>query len=151
MHHGYILYRKKIFSEFINYLAASIIGTSIHFLLLYGLIRFFSFNTLFATTFGALVGAITIYILNYFLIFKSNKRHRETFSKFIAVATFSIIFNGIAMKALISISSWHYLSLQFIATGLVFVSNFILNRCWTFSSPIPEKPLVGDDAKRSAA
>ncbi|MDA3901999.1 MAG: GtrA family protein [Desulfuromusa sp.] len=125
--------REKLLTQLSTYLMASILGTVLHYFVLFILVNIFSLQIVFASTCGAIAGAVVIYFLNYFLVFKSVRRHREALVRFLLVAVFGIFLNGIVLNFLESTLVWHYLALQLITTIIVFISNFILNRSWTFS------------------
>ncbi len=128
------LFGKKTFFELSHYLVASILGTVAHYLVLFGLVQFFSLGTVIASTCGAVTGAVIIYFLNYYLVFKSDRRHREAVVRFFLVACSGVILNGLILKFLVSVCDWHYLGLQLMTTAIVFGSNFVLNRSWTFAA-----------------
>ena len=125
--------KEKTLAQLSSYLMSSILGTALHYLVLFVLVSIFSLPTIFASTCGAMAGAVTIYFLNYFLVFKSVRRHREALARFFIVVVLGIFLNGIILNFLVSILDWHYLILQIITTIIVFIGNFILNRSWTFS------------------
>ena len=128
---------KKIINELSGYLIAGIVGTAVHYLILFRLVQMYSLDTVFSSTSGAMVGAGVIYSLNYFLVFKSVRPHREAFMRFFLVACLGVAMNGLILKILISICDWHYLGLQILTTGIVFGSNFALTSCWTFAAAKP--------------
>ncbi len=124
----------QTYSQPSHYLLASILGTAVHYLILHGLVQFFLLNTVIASTCGGIAGAVTIYVLNYYVVFKSNQRHRETILRFFLVACLGLVLNGTILKILTFISTEHYLILQMITTTIVFGVNYAINRNWTFSS-----------------
>ena len=128
---------KKIIAQLGSYLLASFLGTTAHYLTLFGLVHFFSMSLVMASTCGAIVGAMIIYRLSYSLVFKSDRSHREAFMRFSLVAGLSIFLNGTILKLLVFLLPWHYLALQVLTTLTVFVGNFMLNRVWTFSETVP--------------
>jgi putative flippase GtrA len=71
-------------------------------------------------------------VLNYHYTFTSNKRHRETMTKFLIVALVGMLFNGLIMSVCTEALQLHYLLAQLAATGLVLLWNFTANRFWTF-------------------
>jgi len=112
---------------------AGLIATTGHYLVLIILVQLLLFSAPIASSIGALIGAIINYLLNYHYTFQSNKTHRQTLPRF-----FSIVFIGMALNyglllLTIELWQWHYLLAQIIATGLVFINNYWLNRIWTFA------------------
>ena len=118
--------------ELCKYAGASIIGTMLHYGLMIILIRCFNLDALWASTAGAISGAVTIYCLNYFFTFQSPKKHIESMSKFFLVASMGVLINGMVLKAVMVYFQWEVLTAQVFATAMVFFINFIINRRWTF-------------------
>lgn len=116
-----------------GYAGASIVGTGAHYLLFLLLVRGFSVDVVLASTLGAVLGAVIIYLLNYFFIFKSGKKHLETASKFTLVAILSVLLNSLFLNAVIDSFALHYLFAQVLATLVVFALSYMINRIWTFS------------------
>lgn len=116
-----------------HYAVASVLGTAAHYTLLFLLVRGFSVGVVLASTLGAILGAIIIYLLNYFFTFKSQKTHLETASKFTVIALLSVLLNSLCLNAIISNFTIHYLLAQVMATLVVFGVSYMANRVWTFS------------------
>jgi len=135
---GYKLYKKKVIAQLSHYVIASILGTAAHYLIMLSLVQLYSINAINASTCGAITGAAVIYFLNYFVVFKSKQRHRETVMRFVLVASLGVILNGVILKALTSMYAQHYLVLQILATTIVFGCNFAMNRGWTFAAQRPK-------------
>lgn len=143
---------KKLILQLSSYLAASILGTAAHYFILICLVQYLSLSTLIASTTGALVGALVIYNLNYFLVFKSTKHHRNALTQFSLVTCLGVALNAMILKILISIFNWHYLILQIITTVIIFCCNFALNRSWTFASKTTKQnSSIGEEPKKYAS
>ena len=125
----------KIIPQFIAYAGAGVIGTAGHYLTLIILVEVFNIAPVYATTAGFAVGAVINYILNYTYIFQSDKTHIEAASKFFTVAIVGVGINSVIMYVGESVLMINYILVQLVATGVVLVQNFILNRLWTFAGP----------------
>lgn len=123
---------EKLMPDLMKYLLASISGTLVHYGLMITLIRQFQVSVLSASTFGAITGAMIIYLLNYFCTFRSRKRHMESVSKFFIVAALGLAMNGLVLTAVLDYLGVHYLIAQCVATSAVFGLSFSINRAWTF-------------------
>ena len=123
----------KTSQQFIIYAGIGAIGTIGHYATLILLVQAIHTNPVIATTIGFIVGALINYVLNYRITFNSNKRHRETLTKFFSVATLGAIINAAIMSAGITMFDIHYLLIQVVATCIVLVLNFIANKYWTFA------------------
>jgi len=85
-----------------------------------------------ASVAGALLGAWINYTLNYRYTFHSNKRHRESVSKFATVAAVGLVLNTFFMWLGVDVMRVHYLLSQVLTTALVLLWSFGANRYWTF-------------------
>lgn len=106
------------------------IGTLAHYLTLITLVDFMDVEPVMASAFGFLVGALVNYLLNYHVTFKSQKKHRSAFGKFLLIATVGFFLNTALMAALVPFL--HYLFAQIIATLIVLFWNFTGSRIWAF-------------------
>ncbi len=123
----------KTSQQFFIFSGIGAIGTAGHYATLILLVQFIKTDPVFATTIGFVVGALINYVLNYRITFNSNKRHRETLTKFFSVASLGAVINGSIMTAGINMFNIHYLIIQVIATCFVLILNFIANKYWTFA------------------
>ncbi len=123
---------KNTFKQFIIYSIIGIIGTTGHYIVLIILVELFGSNPVIATTFGFVVGAMINYILNYNFTFRSKKSHSEAAVKFLIVATVGAGVNSLIMYLGTEFLILHYIIAQVIATVLVLLWSFIVNKYWTF-------------------
>ncbi len=123
---------KVLALELSRYLTASVIGTVAHYCLMLALVYLTTIDEVVASTCGAIVGALIIYVLNYYVTFKSTKTHQVAASRFAVVAFLSVLMNGLILKGLLTWFDWHTMLLQGITTLTVFGLTYLLNRTWTF-------------------
>lgn len=123
---------KSLALELSRYLTASVIGTVAHYCLMMALIYLASVDAVVASTCGAMIGAAIIYILNYYVTFRSTKTHQVAATRFALVAVLSVFMNGLILKGLLSWFDWHTMLLQGLTTLTVFALTYLLNRTWTF-------------------
>lgn len=109
------------------------LGTAVHYLILVLMVQVFMQTPVLSTSLGFVAGAITNYLLNYHVTFLSNKSHRETMTKFFLVAGFGGVLNGLIMHIGVNGLLLHYFFMQVIATVVVLLVNFSINRFWTFA------------------
>ena len=122
----------NLFKQFSTFAVVGAIGTSGHYLTLLILVEYFMISPIIASTAGFSVGAVINYFLNYFLTFKSSRRHREAMPRFILFASIGALLNALLMQTGITMGM-NYLFAQIFATAMVLGVNFYLNRRWTFS------------------
>lgn len=121
----------SLLEQFISFAGVGAIGTVAHWSVLVFLVQWLSTDPVLASFTGAVVGALTNYVLNYRFTFRSTKRHREAMAKFLTVAGVGLALNSLIMAVCVG-AGIHYLLSQVIATGLVLLWGFAGNRLWTF-------------------
>ena len=119
-------------AQLAKYLGASVAGTLVHYALLTILVRWYALPPLWASTSGAIAGALVIYLLNYFITFQSTKRHISASSKFIVVAAVCAGVNALILNTAMTKMDWSLAPAQVFATGMQFSVGFAIHRVWTF-------------------
>jgi dolichyl-phosphate beta-glucosyltransferase len=122
-----------ITSPVVRYAGAGAIGTAFHYATLSTAVELFGASPVWGSVAGATVGALVNYVLNYHLTFASKASHRVTLPRFLAVAAFGVLLNGLVVKLATERAGLHYLVAQAFATVLVLGSGFVLNKLWTFA------------------
>ena len=106
------------------------IGTGVHYMILIFLVEFAQVSPSFATMFGFLGGAVTNYLLSNYFVFKVGRANITSVIKFICMALLGFILNqAIFMASYIYVP---YLVAQIMATGCVFIFNFLVSKYWVF-------------------
>ena len=119
--------------QFVFFAAVGAIGTLVHFVILTCLVQLHLAGPVVATSFGAVAGAVTNYLLNYRFTFTSRQQHRETLPKFMILAAVGFVINGAIVHAAIEVARLHYLVAQVCATIVVLIWGYVGNRLWTFN------------------
>ena len=122
----------SIIKQFISFTGVGVIGTTVHYLILLLWVEVFNIDPLSGVVLGSFGGAITNYVLNYKFTFNSNKKHHEAFPKFLLIAFIGILINLFLVQQMIDKWSLFYLYAQLIATIIVLLYNFSMNKVWTF-------------------
>lgn len=122
----------ELFRQFVRFAGVGCISAIGHYGLLIVLVRGAGVAAVPASTAGALLGAWINYSLNYRFTFRSSKNHKESVSKFAAVAVVGLLLNTLFMWIGVDVLHMHYLLSQIITTGLVMIWSFLGNRFWTF-------------------
>lgn len=110
------------------------LSTACHFATLWTLHQLLGVNLIVATTAGYLVGAAVNYLLNRRFTFSTSKAsHWAAAPRFATVVLAGMALNATFMAALAyAAPGVNFLLRQSVATGVVLVFNFVLNRHWTF-------------------
>ncbi|MBT8080205.1 MAG: GtrA family protein [Gammaproteobacteria bacterium] len=112
------------------YAGAGAIGTACHFLILLSMSPFV--DVVLASTLGAVVGCTINYCLARWLVFADCQPRGGSPVRFLIVASLGIAINAVVMRSLAG-----YLPIvlsQAIASAIVLVSGYSLNRTWTFNA-----------------
>lgn len=120
-----------VIGQFVFYALAGAVGTLLQYSILYLLVEEFILDPVTASTLGAFAGAAVNYLLSHHWVFNSQRRHRETIAKFLAIGGLGWVMNATIMFLLAT--GVHYLLAQVAATALVLFWNFLGNRFWTFA------------------
>lgn len=123
----------KLLKQFAVFTGVGAIGTAVHYLVLIILVSGLGAYAVAASAIGFLAGAVTNYLLNYSVTFRSRKSHSEAATKFASVAALGVGLNVVVMAVCVNWMGFHYLVAQILATGLVLLWNFTANRVWTFA------------------
>lgn len=120
--------------QFVLYAAIGVIGTGGHFLTLILLVEYVQLSATWATTAGFIVGAGINYFLNYHYTFSSDKDHSEALFKFFIVAIFGAGINVFIVYVGVNVLVFHYLLAQIVASSIVLLWTFSVNKKWTFKN-----------------
>jgi putative flippase GtrA len=121
-----------MFFQFLRFALVGGVGTSAHFTILIILVSGLHIHPVLGSTAGFLVAVISNYILNKSFTFSSNRRHSETFWRFVIVALIGMTINSTFMALLTMGLNLHYLLAQIIATAMALSWNFFGSRHWVF-------------------
>ena len=118
----------------VRYGVVGVIGASIHFGTVILLVEEFRLNPVFSTAAGFSIVVAISYILNKHWTFKIvSKGKSYRFLKYIVVSCLGFGINVSIMYYVVNIAHWSYILGQSIVTVVIPVSNFTLNKFWTFS------------------
>lgn len=115
-----------------RYLAVGLVATGVHYLVLYLLVEKFGRAPPLAAAAGALCGALAGYAGNWRFTFARSAGHGQALPRFLAVAAWGALANGLLVWAGTRHMGLHYLLAQVVATVLVVLMTFRINRAWTF-------------------
>lgn len=87
-----------------------------------------------STTLGFIASVAVSFLLQHHWVFRSQAARRATAPRFVAVTLFGLLLNTSIMAVGYRLFGLHYLLVQAVAFAAVPVSNYLLNRAWTFGS-----------------
>ncbi len=103
-----------------------------HYAVLIVLVQWLLAAPVIASFFGATLGALVNYGLNYHYTFSSTAAHRSTMPKYFFIATTAVIVNTLLMSVFVTSLALPWLPAQVLTTVLVLGCTFLANRLWTF-------------------
>ena len=109
-----------------------LLATLFQYLLLILLVQLFDVRPVYASSIGYILSTFLNYYLNYVFTFSSTAKHHVAAAKFFIVATIGLSLNAAIMYLLTEKLSIFYVAAQVVATGVVFIWNFIGSRVWAF-------------------
>lgn len=122
------------FTQMFKYGVVGGIGASIHFGTVVLLVEVFRKNPIVSSALGFSIVVGISYILNKHWTFRIEKKDNSyRFLKYLIVSCLGFALNISIMYYSVEIFNWSYIVGQIIVTVVIPVSNFILNKFWTFS------------------
>lgn len=119
-------------SAFLRYLLVGSAATAAHWALLALLVEVFGVAPWLASGLGAVLGAQVAFFGNRRFTFEHQGAVGPAWCKFMGTALFGALL-GMAVVAGGVALDWHYLLAQALATGIVVLLTFAINRGWTFA------------------
>ena len=119
--------------QFLRYGAVGAVATAVHYLLLVWCVERGGWPAWQSSGAGAVLGAQVAYLGNRCFTFSDRDGLGVSWVRFQAVALAGALL-GMATVAGAVWSGLHYLLAQLLATALVLLLTFVVNRNWTFSS-----------------
>ena len=120
-------------SRFLRYASVGVAATVLHYAVLVAGTELAGWHPAMASALGAVCGAVLSYACNRRFTFASAAPHREAFPRFVAIALLGAGMNALVVALGTIHFGWHYLIAQLLATLLVLLGGFALNRSWTFA------------------
>lgn len=119
--------------QFLIYSSVGVLGTIAHYTVLVIFVHTLGIRPIIGSTAGFIVGGLVNYYLNYKLTFSSSKQHRTAMIQFFLVAVFGLGINILVMWVGTELFDYFYFYVQLLATFIVLVVNFFINKMWTFN------------------
>jgi putative flippase GtrA len=116
-----------------RYLLVGIAATGVHYLILLAMVESAGCPAWISAAAGSIVGAIVAYAGNWHFTFLRSAQHVQALPRFLLVAGWGAGANGLIVWLGATQLGLHYLLAQAIATLVVVVLTFQVNRIWTFS------------------
>lgn len=119
--------------QFFVYALAGGAATLVHYTVLVVLVEWALFAAAPAAVIGALCGAVVGFMLNHKLTFaNSNAQAHRALVRFMLTAAAGAAASGAMVWACVHWLNWHYLVAQAVATVVLLLLTYQINRRWSF-------------------
>lgn len=117
-----------------RYVIVGGLGTAAHLAILALCVEWLCLDAVLGAIAGFL-GALSVsYVLNHYWTFQSRRPHLSSLWRYVTVSLAGLMLNTGMMYTLVYFLHWWYFTAQLSVILIVPISNFLLNRYWTFSS-----------------
>ena len=118
--------------RFGRYLVSGFVALAVHLMVLTVLVETVALNASVATSIGFVSGLIVNYLIQHRWVFRATGAHSVLFARYAAVTLVTFALNILLFRiAFYGLGLW-YLPAQILASGVIFVANFIINLQYTF-------------------
>ena len=118
--------------QFFRYFIAGASALGLHFLVMAVLIGSGTSSELAASAAGFIAGCLLNYTLQYYFTFASDVDHTQAMLRYTVVTLGMLLVNLLIFQGLLSAGAGWFIA-QVIASGAVFLGNFMINRRYTFA------------------
>jgi putative flippase GtrA len=112
---------------------AGSIAVATHLVVLVGLTEIAGLAESLASGIGFCCATPVNYYLQHRYVFSSTNRHLAAFSRYLAVTLAVLGLNVVLFHLLLKTTPLHYVVVQIVVIGVLFVVNFLVNRSYTFA------------------
>lgn len=136
----------KLITEFSRYLLASGVGLTIDVSLLLAVTEWGGLHYLVGATLGFALGAVVVYLLSVNWVFGHRRitNRRTELTMFIGIGLAGLAINDIILWGLTDNVGLHYMHSKLLATGGVFLLNYVLRKTLLFSPPATLHVVLND-------
>lgn len=120
--------------QFARYAGVGLLATAVHYTVLVLGVEQAAWAPWLASGYGATIGAQVAFLGNRWFTFAAGARLGTSWRRFQATALVGAVI-GMAIVAAAGRLGVHYVPAQMLATGLVLVLSFVVNRIWSFRRP----------------
>ena len=120
-------------TAFFRYSVSGGIAVTVHYFVLIMLVELLAMDATQSSALGFISAVPVNYMLQYHWTFKAQGRHTSTFTKYIFITLIGMLLNTFVFWILYTSLGVWYIYSQAIATGVVLMVNFVVNRFYTFA------------------
>lgn len=133
--------RVQAYSGILKYGVVGVLGTLVHIGVLAIMVEIFQVNAIAGSIIGFVGALLSSYLLNYYWTFESTHDHLSSFPRYLLVSLVGLGLNTLLMYVTVTVLKWWYIYGQLTVILVVPVTNYLLNRFWTFRENYQEKQI----------
>jgi putative flippase GtrA len=118
--------------QFLVFASLGGFGTAVHYVFLIVCVEVLSVGPISASILGYVAGAITNFLANHHITFRSSAKLSRTAPRFFSVALVGFFLNWVVMWCLVDQLRVQYFVAQAMSTVLILGFNYVVNATWTF-------------------
>lgn len=123
--------------QFGRFLVVGGIATALQYAILLAMTVGAGVQPLVASSVGFMASAAANYTLNRRFTFRSDVNYFAGLERFSIIVAVGLALNAMVMAAGTALAGMNYIASQIVATAVVLLWNFHVNRLWTFSNALP--------------
>jgi putative flippase GtrA len=120
--------------DVIYFIAVGAISTLLQYVSLFFLVEYTNTSLVLSSIIAYSIGALSNYLLNYFVTFNSNEPHLKVLLKFFLNCMVGLLINTAIFNFLANY--FYYFVAQAVATFIVVFWNYFVNKYWAFKPQI---------------
>ena len=124
----------KLQNQFLRYLLVGGAGTLVHLLILAFTVEIFSRSATTGTILGFCGALFVSFTLNHKWTFDTKRSRLNVLWRYVLVSVFGLILNVSMVNGLVNSLGWWYLWAQLSVIWVVPITNFLLNKYWSFGN-----------------
>ena len=124
-------------NQFARYFLVGCAALGLHLIVLGGLVELVGLNATLSSGIGFVVACCLNYWLQRCWVFRAHTSHAAAIGRYVMVTSATLVLNVGVFWVLHNVLLWWYPLAQVVTTGMIFVLNFLVNRCFTFRREEP--------------
>lgn len=129
--------QRALLDKLVRYGIAGLIGTGLYAALNYVMVEKLGAEPVIASVIATTIVMLTSYVINRVFVFKTNRSHASSFTRFAIATGFSMALTVGLTYFAVHVLSWGYVGGIILVTAVIPPTNFLVNYLWAFRHTTP--------------